>query len=431
MRSVLILGARSPVALDHARRFAAQGWRVVVADSVPCRITRWSRAVHAAGILPSARQDLRAYTQALNRIIAAHRIDLVLPTCEEVFYLARCRERLPRGVRVLAPPFETLAILHSKWRFLDAARDCGIDVPESRRVTRIEEARAWAQGRPVVLKPEFSRFGVHVRRYPDGMPPAAAALAKTQDWVVQTYCRGQEMCSYSIVDRGQLRAHVTYRPLYRMAGSQDPLLQACEMPRIEAFVRTFARKMACTGQLSFDWIAGADGRCSVLECNPRAVSGVHLFTQDDALPAALMGEATTCVDPGAATLRMIGPVMLTAALAPSLRSGSLRDWWRDLRAAHDVIGVKGDRRPLLGGLCDLGSYARLAARERCSIREASTRDTEWDGEWLAPPSAVCRRYPPRPSRPRWRPFWRCIGRVRVPRTSPMCRHASTAWQPAT
>ena len=33
-RRVLILGARAPVALDHARRFAAQGWRVLVGDSV-------------------------------------------------------------------------------------------------------------------------------------------------------------------------------------------------------------------------------------------------------------------------------------------------------------------------------------------------------------------------------------------------------------
>lgn len=385
MRSVLILGARSPVALDHARRFAAQGWRVVVADSVPCRITRWSRGVHASESLPSARGDLHAYAKALNRIIAIHRIDLVLPTCEEVFYVARCRARLPQDVRVVAPPFDTLAMLHSKWRFLDAARNCGIHVPDSALVDDIDEARAWAAGRPVVLKPEFSRFGVHVRRYPEGIPDRAARFATQQKWVVQAYCRGEERCSYSVVDRGRLLAHVTYRPVYRIRGSSGYVFQACNAPEIEAFVRTFARKTACTGQLSFDWMSAEPNQYAVLECNPRAVSGVHLFARDAALPAALMGETDTCVQPDFSSLRMIGPVMLAAALSPSLRTVPLRQWWRDLRAARDVLGVKGDRRPLLGGLADLASYAGLAARQRCSMREASTRDTEWDGERMESP----------------------------------------------
>jgi len=385
MPNVLILGARSPVALDHARRFAAQGWRVVVADSVACRITRWSRAVHAGETLPSARDDLRAYAQALIRVIMAHQIDLVLPTCEEVFYVARCRAHLPQDVRVLVAAFDTLALLHSKWRFLDIARDCGIPVPDSGLVREIGEARTWAAGRPVVIKPEFSRFGVHVRRYPEGMPADAEPFAARQNWVVQTYCHGEELCSYSVVDHGRLLAHVTYRPLYRIRGSSGYVLQACKAPEIEAFVRALAQKTAFNGQLSFDWISAGQGQYTVLECNPRAVSGVHLFASDAALPAALMGEVDAYVRPDPAALRMIGPVMLAAALMTSLRTVSLRQWWRDLHSARDVIGVAGDRRPLLGGLADLASYARLAARQRCSMREASTRDTEWDGEMLESP----------------------------------------------
>jgi hypothetical protein len=46
-RNVLILGGRAPAALDHARRFAHQGWTVRVADSIPCQISGASRAVSA------------------------------------------------------------------------------------------------------------------------------------------------------------------------------------------------------------------------------------------------------------------------------------------------------------------------------------------------------------------------------------------------
>lgn len=385
MRNVLILGARSLVALDYARRFADRGWRVIVADSMPSRITRWSRFVHAGERLPSPRRDLRTYAQALNRVIAAHRIDLVLPTCEEVFYVARFRRRLPRDVRVLAPSFDTLAMLHSKWHFLESARGCGIRVPNSARVADIGEARGWATGRPVVIKPEFSRFGVHVRHHPDGIPDHAAPLATNESWVVQDYCRGEELCSYSIIDRGRLLAHVVYRPSYRIPGSSGYVFEAWEAPEIEGFVRAFAHKMNCTGQLSFDWMVADSGEYTVLECNPRAVSGVHLFPPDADLPAALMGETHGSLRPEIGSARMIGPVMSAAGFLPRLRAVSVRTWWRDLRRSTDVVATKGDRRPLLGGLADLATYARLAARHRCSMREVSTQDIEWDGERLELP----------------------------------------------
>ncbi|QDI05926.1 MBL fold metallo-hydrolase [Xanthomonas cerealis pv. cerealis] len=60
--AVLITGARAPVALDLARRFAAQGWRVHLADSVACRISGWSHAVaasHRPGTLRAGRLHRR------------------------------------------------------------------------------------------------------------------------------------------------------------------------------------------------------------------------------------------------------------------------------------------------------------------------------------------------------------------------------------
>ncbi|HUB91238.1 MAG TPA: ATP-grasp domain-containing protein [Dyella sp.] len=385
MRKVLILGARSPVALDHARRFAAQGWQVVVGDSVPCRISSWSRAVHACVALPSARYGIRTYADALHRAINRHRVDLVLPTCEEVFYLARVRPALPPQLRVLVDDFDKLAMLHSKWRFLEAAQHSGVTVPESGLVNSIEEAREWANGQPAVIKPEFSRFGVHVRLYPEGIPHDARPFEVDAKWVVQSYCRGKELCSYSVVDQGRVRAHVTYAPSYRISASSSYVFEACDVPAIEAFVETFARNIRYTGQLSFDWIVSEPDSYQVLECNPRAISGVHLFAMHDALPAALMGDTDTCIKPSLAEPRMIAAVMLAAGAWRPLRQRKASEWWRDFRAARDVIAVKGDRGPLLGGLLDLASYARMAVQQRCTMREASTRDTEWDGEALDTP----------------------------------------------
>ena len=381
-RNVLILGGRSPAALDHARRFAHQGWKVFVADSIACQISGASRAVTAVLPIASPRHTPERFVDDLRRVTLTHAIDMIVPTCEEVFFVSRYRDRLPSHVRVVADDFGKMREVHSKWRFLSLARDCGVEVPESVLVTSIDEARDWAGTKPIVLKPEFSRFGVHVRLYRDGIPHDAPSLAPLGNWVAQAYANGREFCSYSVADQGRLLAHSVYHPSWRMSTSSSFYFEAARIEVIRRFVEKFARKICFTGQLSFDWIQHADGRVSVLECNPRATSGCHLFALDDPLPAALDGTLTESIEPSSSAPRMIGAVMLSAGLIDAFKRGELRRWLRDYRAASDVIGIPGDRGPIAGAISDLASYARLALAQRCTLREAATRDIEWDGEDL-------------------------------------------------
>ncbi|WP_233836560.1 ATP-grasp domain-containing protein [Paraburkholderia sp. ZP32-5] len=379
---VLILGGRAPVALDHARRFARQGWQVTVADSIPCLISGASRAVDASLRIASPRHAPAQFAADLASACDRHRFDLILPTCEEVFFLSRYRRQLPDQVRVLADDFDTLRAVHSKWQFLALARGCCVNVPDSTLVGSIHEAREWAQGAPIVLKPEFSRFGVHVRLYGYGVPDDAPPLPSLGNWVAQRYVSGTEYCSYSVADRGQLRAHSLYRPTWRMNRSSSFYFEPARIEAIHTFVANFVRKLDFTGQVSFDWIQDASGNVSVLECNPRATSGCHLFPLDAPLPAALAGTLDQCIEPRAAAPRMISAVMLSAGLIDACRRRDVRRWSRDYRNAADVIGVPDDRRPIAGALIDLMSYARLALAQRCNMREAATRDIEWDGEAL-------------------------------------------------
>jgi len=382
MPNVLILGGRAPVALDHARRFAHQGWTVCIADSMPCQISGASRAVAATFRIASPRHAPAQFAADLARIVRERSIDLVVPTCEEVFFVSRYRHHLPNHVRVLAEDFDKLRAVHSKWTFLELAQDCGADVPISARVRTLDEARAWAGGRPVVLKPEFSRFGVHVRLYRNGIPDDAPPLADLGAWVVQSLVAGQEFCSYSVADRGRLVAHALYRPDWRMSTSASFYFAPARIDAVRGFVANFARKLDFTGQLSFDWIQQADGRVSPLECNPRATSGCHLFGLDDALPAALAGTLDGCIEPSPGVPRMAAAVMASAGLCDAVRHGRLHQWRQDWRAATDVIATPGDRGPLWGGVCDLAAYARMAIAQRCNMREAATQDIEWDGQEL-------------------------------------------------
>jgi len=224
---------------------------------------------------------------------------------------------------------------------------------------------------------------VHVRLYPQGIPKDVPPLAALGRWVVQHYRAGTELCSYSIADRGRLLAHAVYRPAYRLRRSSSYYFDHHSSPAIHSFVGRLVAHTGFTGQISFDWIDGGGDTPSVIECNPRAISGLHLFDFADAVPAALTGEAASCAIPTATRARMIAPLMLSAGLMHAKSSGTLSQWHADWRRADDVLVRSGDALPCLGSLVDIGSYARLAIQHGHTLREATSRDIEWDGQELA------------------------------------------------
>ncbi len=382
MPNVLILGGRAPVALDHARRFAHQGWTTYIGDSVPCRLSGWSSSVSATIKLAAPSSQAQSFIDDLNKAIAKHQIDLVVPTCEEVFFLSRYRKAFPDHVRVLVDDFDKLRVLHSKWHFQELAQKCGGNPPPSTYIATLAQARDWADGAPLVLKPEYSRFGVHVRLYPTGMPKNEPELAAQGRWVAQHFRAGSELCSYSVADQGRLLAHAVYHPRHRLGKSSSFYFAPYEAPLIRQFVERLVSEINFTGQISFDWIISDAGIPSVIECNPRAVSGVHLFSMTDALPAALAGNSKDCVMPSEQAPRMLAAVMLTAGLAQAVGQRHVKSWWHDWVAARDVLTVDGDTIPMLGALTDIASFARMALQQRCTMREAATQDIEWDGQEL-------------------------------------------------
>ncbi|HET9445934.1 MAG TPA: hypothetical protein VFO35_06730, partial [Steroidobacteraceae bacterium] len=329
--------------------------------------------------LPPPRDALAAFAAELNAVIRRERIDLLLPTCEEVFFVSRVRNRLPSSCTVFAGPFEQLRELHSKWTFLALARECDVPAPDSACVQDIDAARKWAAGRGVVLKPEFSRFGVHVRLYPHGIPEDAPPLESLGAWIVQAFQAGTEICSYSIAVNGRLRAHMAYRPAWRIARSSSYYFDPVSSPRIRKFVERFVGRQNFTGQISFDWIESPTGELHALECNPRAISGLHLFELDDPLPAAMVGEQDSVIAPAGPTPRMLSPMMLSVGLPVALRQSNLQQWRHDWSRARCALAIPGDKAALFGAIADMEALLRISARRRCNLRTAATRDIEWDG----------------------------------------------------
>ena len=112
-KRVLITGARAPAALEWARLLHSAGVYVVAADALRYPLTRFSNAIDAYELLPAPADDSVAYGQAVDGVCKRHNIDFVIPTCEEVFYLAHQTDNI--SAKLLAPNFNTLRTVHNKF----------------------------------------------------------------------------------------------------------------------------------------------------------------------------------------------------------------------------------------------------------------------------------------------------------------------------
>ncbi|WP_219469707.1 hypothetical protein [Nonomuraea rhizosphaerae] len=363
--TVLITGGRAPVALDLARKFARSGVRVVVAESSRAQLCGRSSAVAASYPVPPPNRAPRAFVQALADIVKAEGVRLVVPTCEEIFWVAR--GRLP--CEVLAEPLGTLRALHSKWEFVRLAKGFGLAVPETRLVLSARDLVGVP--RPFVLKPVFSRFGTKVRVVRGNI----GLKGDEGPWVAQELLDGAPVCSYSVAVGGRIVAHAVYAVEFTASGaavSFAPMAHA----GVDAWVSRFVERAGFSGQIAFDFMVGE--RVLPMECNPRATSGVHLF--GDELAAVMLGEAREePLRPSPDARAMIGLAMLTFGLAGVRSWSGLRRWARVVRESADVIAVPGDRGPFRGQFEVLWQNWIRSLWTRRSLVECSTYDIEWDG----------------------------------------------------
>jgi len=375
---VLITGARAPVAVDLARAFAAAGHDIHLADSVTPWAARWSRAgrgrVH---LLPPARFRFEAYAAALADWVARYDPMLIVPTCEEVFFVAAAAARGGFAGRVFAPPLDDLRRLHSKLLFPALARSIGVAAAETWPINGMADVEALGiPSDQLVLKPEYSRFGTETL-----VRPCAAALrgfspAPGRTWVAQRFLAGEEICLWSASRDGRIVASAAYRPLWRHRRAAAFAFERIDLPAAEQVAARVAGATGMTGHLSFDLIVTPEGEAVPIECNPRAVSGLHLFDGAPDLARAMTGDGPP-VRPSA-SLRYLAPAMILL--------GPLAGRWRalaaDWRRGGDALGRPGDRGPAFGALIDAGRFALAGLAARHSPTDQTTVDIEWNGEPL-------------------------------------------------
>ncbi len=392
----MITGGRAPVALELARLLHETGCTIYVAESAEYHLCRVSAVVEASFTVPPPRREPLAYIAELESLIERWQIDLLVPMCEEIFYIANFLERLGRHCRVLSDSLELLGQLHHKYRFIEMAEAYGLPVPDTRLVTSREEwLQAWGRkdaGVPVVLKPAYSRFAARVvmprengNAAGGGLPAPPEDISPTLPWVAQQYIRGKAICTYSVVYKGTVVAHAAYESRYRTgrAGASVHFEQLYHQTAFQ-WVSRFAAATGFSGQTGFDFIETEEGMLYPIECNPRATSGIHLFGSGDGLAEAILNperlaEAGRTVTPMPGNQAMLALPMLGCGLNLITRPGQWLAWWRALCGAADVVCRPYDRKPWAEQLRIVAAAWKHSNNTGLSMTEALTEDIEWNG----------------------------------------------------
>lgn len=384
--SVLITGARAAAALDLARDFVAAGWQVHLADCNSAFMARWSTAPYSVHRYPSPVEDRLGFRRKITTLIEQVEPALVIPCCEEIFHLSAPALASLFGNRLFAPPLPILRNLHDKLAFSEACLELHLPVPEIQRLdTEFDLAYAANDHRNWVFKPRFSRFGELTLVGPSKSQLSFIADIDRSHWFAQRRIYGMEASFYAIAQEGILLAFSAYRSDWRLPGGASFAFEAvekCQADKLTNLAAVIAKHFHISGQFSCDVIFDADKIPWLIECNPRATSGIHLLSGEGHLAHAM---ANRIAIPHGKTQNptYLGPAMILFGLPLALRSRKFGHWLQTFFCGRDIISRPGDRLPLVGALADAASFAAKGVRQGISTIAATTSDIEWNGEELS------------------------------------------------
>jgi hypothetical protein len=354
-------------------------------DSLRYPMGKFSRYTDAyLRFTPPALDSARFQHQML-QAIQDHNIQLIIPTCEEALYVAQLKPLVEPDCHVFCSSHELLIKCHSKWDLLMMVAGLGVKAPKTKHVATPQDLfAAVAQLDRCVLKPEFTRFGVDTLINPKRLQVTQIKVSKSKPWLVQEYIEGREYCSYSIANHGKLVAHVEYEPRYRVGIGASVYFDCVQKLQLQNFVSEFVRRYGFHGQIGFDYICDQNNDCFILECNPRATSGMHfmglrsdfsqLFTSTEVNNIQLEPVSSIPKHP-----LMLASAVLIFAAKRAIQSRGLSEFLRNYRRASDISFDVHDQGPFWTQFLSLGEVGLKSLKHRLTLREASTMDFEWNG----------------------------------------------------
>lgn len=361
IQTILISGARAPIALEMARSFKNAGHRVIMVDSMHLTIARWSNCVSKYYFIPSPRFKNQAFIIKLREIILKEKVDHFIPTCEEAIFVADHLKQF--NCKVWTVNHKLILELHNKYQF---ARNYQNTFPIPKTIL-LKDFTDWDNSDKYVFKPVYSRFASSVII----QKKISSNYFKEEDknhWIAQEFVYGKEICIYSIWEDGVLKAYVAYHPLYRVGKGAGIFFEPIKNVVVYEYVKTMGHLIKYTGQLSFDVIIDELQTPYFIECNPRGTSGAHLINTQ--LAEAFLGNSIFVYSNSQEYSIKYAMALLHFSTFFKQR----------IRKSKDTIFKWNDLKPFFLQILSLLEITHIKLTGHTSWLEATTGDIEWNGD---------------------------------------------------
>lgn len=274
----------------------ATGYTVDILDPDPLCQCRFSRLVRRWHRCPSFSRDPEAYLRFLLERLRAERYDVLLPTHEQVFLLARFREQVGRHVGIALPSFEAMERLQSKADFCRLLDELGLPYPATTIVRSPAELEA-ATEFPCYVKLAHSTAGSGVRRveHREDLRRAADEFERLglfngqSETLVQAVAAGVQSTVQAVCDRGRVVAAHCFEARQIGVGGMSSARIGAAHPVVFEHVERLVAHVGWHGALFIDYFYdAASGQPQYIEANPRIGETVNALLCGANLPAALV-----------------------------------------------------------------------------------------------------------------------------------------------
>ncbi|MFM9377087.1 ATP-grasp domain-containing protein [Gordonia sp. VNK21] len=380
---ILVTFGRSFLTLNLARLLHAAGHRVSVADCVPIAVSRYSKAVSGFHRVVPPRYEPQEYCRQIAAIVESEGIDMVIPIHEETDILAMMAGLFPPSVDLFLSDFEIEDMLHNKLLFQRKLVELGVPALKFTSISGPQDIPKLDFDTPFAVKQAYSRGSQQIYKAYPGDTLDQLTFDPTNPWIAQEWMEGDRYCTYSVCRDGKVYAHATYPVSYAIDGKSCLTFTHVDHPGIQEWVEHVVGAIGFTGHVGFDFIENPVHGLRTIECNPRGTSGIMLFTPENRVDRAFLGTNTEIITPPTDRTRMIGIGMaLYGWRKNALPDNTLRGFWRDFRAADDVIAEKGDQRPAAMLVPAYSNILRNCVKYKVNLAQGFMHDHEWDGHQI-------------------------------------------------
>jgi predicted ATP-grasp superfamily ATP-dependent carboligase len=380
-KRILLTAGRSNITLDLARKLHHAGHQVYVTDTTKLHICYFSKAVCKTFLVPIPRFEPGEYVEKLIEIVTQEKIDLLIPIYEEIMYISKAIHLFPDTCKVFCSSFDVLNHLHNKWLFYKTLCSLQIETPRTYLIQSQEDLEKIDLSVPYALKASYSRASLSLIKLAPGRELPSVNVDKSNPWIAQEWIDGNRYCSYSICQDGQVLAHALYPVRFALDGNSCITFKSMNHPGIFEWITNLVKQLQFTGQIAFDFIENKDQQLYAIECNPRATSGIHLFSLFDRMEKAFFEHIPSTIFPeDNRNVQIATGMCLYGWKRSSYPNNTLLKFLKELFSTPDVVFDRGDLKPFLSQPLVFSGIWKNSLKYGISIPAAFTFDHEWNGE---------------------------------------------------